>query len=114
MILTGAGDGVFSADPDLKAAKAGLAVSPVWDRVSGAIANLPCLTIAALNGTLAGGAFGMVLACDPPIAVPICAVLLSCGQTWLPAATLEPRSNGSSDRTVPNEASVVDGAEIDG
>ena len=34
------------------------------------IANIPCLTLAALNGTLAGGAFGMVLACDLRIATP--------------------------------------------
>jgi enoyl-CoA hydratase len=31
---------------------------------------LPCLTIAALNGTLAGGAMGLALACDLRIAVP--------------------------------------------
>lgn len=69
-VLTGAGDRVFSAGADLEAAKAGLAVSPLWERMSGAIAALPCLTIAALNGTLAGGAFGMALACDIRIAVP--------------------------------------------
>ncbi|MGB3280186.1 MAG: enoyl-CoA hydratase/isomerase family protein, partial [Pseudorhodobacter sp.] len=49
---------------------AGLATSPVWERLSGAIAALPCLTIAALNGTLAGGAMGMALACDLRLAVP--------------------------------------------
>jgi enoyl-CoA hydratase/carnithine racemase len=38
--------------------------------LSGAIAALPCLTVAALNGTLAGGANGMALACDLRIAVP--------------------------------------------
>ena len=70
LILTGAGDRVFSAGADLEAAKAGLAVSPLWERVSGAIAALPCLTVAVLNGTLAGGAFGMALACDIRIAVP--------------------------------------------
>lgn len=70
LVLTGAGDRVFSAGADLEAAKAGLAVSPLWERVSGAIADLPCLTIAALNGTLAGGAFGTALACDLRIAVP--------------------------------------------
>jgi enoyl-CoA hydratase/carnithine racemase len=70
LVLTGAGDRVFSAGADLEAAKAGLAVSPLWERMSGAIAALPCLTIAALNGTLAGGAFGMALACDIRIAVP--------------------------------------------
>ena len=69
LILTGRGK-VFSAGADLDAARAGLATSPVWERLSGAIAALPCLTIAALNGTVAGGAMGMVLACDLRIAVP--------------------------------------------
>ncbi|KQI73448.1 enoyl-CoA hydratase [Loktanella sp. 5RATIMAR09] len=67
-VLTGTG-GVFSAGADLEAARAGLATDPVWERLSRAIASLPCLTIAALNGTVAGGAFGMVLACDLRIAV---------------------------------------------
>ena len=70
LILTGSGDKVFSAGADLDAARAGLATSSLWEQVSGAIAGLPCLTIAALNGTLAGGAFGMALACDLRIAVP--------------------------------------------
>ncbi|WP_170417233.1 enoyl-CoA hydratase/isomerase family protein [Ruegeria atlantica] len=69
LILTGAGK-VFSAGADLDEARAGLATSDVWERLSGAIAALPCLTVAALNGTLAGGANGMVLACDIRIAVP--------------------------------------------
>jgi enoyl-CoA hydratase/carnithine racemase len=70
LILTGAGDKVFSAGADLDEARAGLATSPLWEQLSGGIAGLPCLTIAALNGTLAGGAFGMALACDLRIAVP--------------------------------------------
>ncbi|QFT74274.1 enoyl-CoA hydratase/isomerase family protein [Ruegeria sp. THAF33] len=69
LILTGAGK-VFSAGADLDEARAGLAKSDVWERLSGAIAALPCLTVAALNGTLAGGANGMALACDLRIAVP--------------------------------------------
>ncbi|WP_204112746.1 enoyl-CoA hydratase/isomerase family protein [Shimia biformata] len=69
LILTGAGK-VFSAGADLDEARAGLATSDVWERLSGAIAALPGLTIAALNGTLAGGANGMALACDLRIAVP--------------------------------------------
>ena len=69
LILTGAGR-VFSAGADLDEARAGLATSPVWERLSGAIAALPGLTIAALNGTLAGGAMGMALACDIRLAVP--------------------------------------------
>lgn len=69
LILTGEGR-VFSAGADLEEARTGLATSPVWERLSGAIAALPGLTIAALNGTLAGGANGMVLACDLRVAVP--------------------------------------------
>ncbi len=69
LIITGEGR-VFSAGADLDEARAGLATDPVWERLSGAINALPCLTIAALNGTLAGGAFGMALACDLRICVP--------------------------------------------
>lgn len=69
VILTGRGK-IFSAGADLDAARAGLAVSDLWERLSGAIVALPGLTIAALNGTLAGGAMGMALACDIRISVP--------------------------------------------
>lgn len=69
LILTGAGK-VFSAGADLDEARAGLATSDVWERLSANIAGLPALTIAALNGTLAGGAMGMALACDLRLAVP--------------------------------------------
>ncbi|MEP1329182.1 enoyl-CoA hydratase/isomerase family protein [Pseudophaeobacter sp.] len=68
-ILTGTGK-VFSAGADLDEARAGLATSTVWERLSKAMAALPCLKVAALNGTLAGGANGMVLACDIRLAVP--------------------------------------------
>jgi enoyl-CoA hydratase/carnithine racemase len=70
LILTGAGEKVFSAGADLDEAKAGLATSPLWERLSGAVAGFPGLSVAALNGTLAGGAFGMALACDIRLAVP--------------------------------------------
>ena len=69
LIITGAGK-TFSAGADLDQAALGLATSDIWERVSTAIADLPALTIAALNGTLAGGAFGMALACDLRLAVP--------------------------------------------
>lgn len=69
VILTGTGK-VFSAGADLEEAKAGLATSPLWERLSSAVAALPGLSVAALNGTLAGGANGMVLACDLRISVP--------------------------------------------
>ncbi|SHF60037.1 Enoyl-CoA hydratase/carnithine racemase [Litoreibacter ascidiaceicola] len=69
IVLTGEGK-VFSAGADLEAAKAGLATDPIWERLSKAIADFPGLSIAALNGTLAGGAMGMALACDVRICVP--------------------------------------------
>lgn len=69
LILTGEGR-VFSAGADLDEARAGLATDPIWDAVSNRIASLPGLTIAALNGTLAGGAMGMALACDLRLGVP--------------------------------------------
>jgi enoyl-CoA hydratase/carnithine racemase len=69
LILTGEGK-VFSAGADLDEMREGLGADPAWERLSGAIAAFPGLTIAALNGTLAGGATGMALACDLRIAVP--------------------------------------------
>ncbi|MEM7472861.1 MAG: enoyl-CoA hydratase/isomerase family protein [Pseudomonadota bacterium] len=69
LILTGEGK-VFSAGADLEAAKAGLATSPLWEELSRTIADFGGLSIAALNGSLAGGACGMALACDLRLAVP--------------------------------------------
>jgi enoyl-CoA hydratase/carnithine racemase len=69
LVLTGAGK-VFSAGADLEAARTGLATDPVWERASAALAAFPGLSVAALNGTLAGGAFALALACDCRIAVP--------------------------------------------
>jgi enoyl-CoA hydratase/carnithine racemase len=68
-VLRGTGK-VFSAGADLDEARAGLATDPVWERLSGAVAALPCLSLAVLNGALAGGAMGMALACDIRLAVP--------------------------------------------
>ncbi len=69
LVLTGAGR-VFSAGADLAGMKAGLGSSPLWEQVSAGVAAFPGLTIAALNGTLAGGAMGIALACDVRIAAP--------------------------------------------
>ncbi|WP_323040273.1 enoyl-CoA hydratase/isomerase family protein [Gemmobacter sp.] len=69
LVLTGTGK-VFSAGADLDAARAGLATSGLWEELSGAIAAFPGLSVAALNGTLAGGSMGMALACDLRLGVP--------------------------------------------
>ncbi len=69
LILTGEGR-VFSAGADLDAARAGLATDPVWSLASEALAAFPGLSIAALNGTLAGGAFALALPCDIRLGVP--------------------------------------------
>lgn len=69
MILTGEG-AAFSAGADLEEARAGLATDAIWERLSGAIATFPVLTVAALNGSAAGGALGMVFACDLRVALP--------------------------------------------
>lgn len=69
LILTGEGK-VFSAGADLDEMKTGLGQNPLWERAGSALAAFPGLTIAALNGTLAGGATGLALACDLRIAVP--------------------------------------------
>ena len=69
IILTGQGK-TFSAGADLSEVKYGLATSPIWEKLSLSLKELNCVTIAALNGTVAGGAFGMILACDIRICVP--------------------------------------------
>ena len=69
VVLTGTGK-VFSSGADLDQVHKGLATSPEWERLSTRISSMPCLTIAALNGTVAGGAMGMVLACDLRVAAP--------------------------------------------
>lgn len=70
LVITGVGK-VFSAGGDLDDVRCGtLATSPEWERLSGAIAGFKGLSVAALNGSCAGGAMGMMLACDLRIAVP--------------------------------------------
>ncbi len=69
LVLTGAGR-VFSAGADLDQARNGtLTTHPGWEALSRRIAGFPGLTICALNGTCAGGALGMMLACDLRVAV---------------------------------------------
>ena len=69
LVITGAGR-VFSAGADLAGMAGGLGDAPEWERLSAAVAGFRGLSVAALNGTLAGGAFGMALACDLRVCVP--------------------------------------------
>ena len=70
LVLTGAGK-VFSAGADLEDVRNGtLATSDAWERLSSAIAGFDGLSVASLNGSCAGGAMGMMLACDLRVAVP--------------------------------------------
>ncbi len=69
LVITGAGR-VFSAGADLQGMAEGLGDAPEWERLSAAVAGFRGLSVAALNGTLAGGAFGMALACDLRVCVP--------------------------------------------
>lgn len=70
LVLTGAGR-VFSAGADLAGMAEGLGDAPEWAQAAEALAGYPGLTVAALNGTLAGGAFGLALACDLRVCVPV-------------------------------------------
>ena len=69
LILTGSGK-VFSAGADLEAARNGLALSTFWEELSFKVAQFKGMSIAALNGTVAGGANGMAIACDIRLIVP--------------------------------------------
>ncbi len=70
LVLTGVGK-VFSAGADLDDVRGGtLATSPEWERLSSAVAAFEGLSVASLNGSCAGGALGMILACDLRISVP--------------------------------------------
>ncbi|MEY4983914.1 MAG: hypothetical protein RIR62_2180 [Pseudomonadota bacterium] len=68
LVLTGEGK-VFSAGADLDGMAQGLGAAPEWGRLSARLDDAPCLTVAALNGTLAGGAFHLALPCDLRICV---------------------------------------------
>jgi enoyl-CoA hydratase/carnithine racemase len=110
LVLTGEGK-VFSAGADLDAAKEGLATSDVWDRASSAIAKLPCITIAALNGTLAGGAFGIALACDLRVSVPAANFFYPVMRLGYLPQHADPCTYGGIDGTCARQADFDGGAQ---
>lgn len=67
VILTGAGDQVFSAGMDLKAFAAGEDISPVG-RGLAALRHTPLPLIAAVNGSALAGGFEAMLSCDLVVA----------------------------------------------
>ncbi len=67
LVISGAGR-VFSAGADLAELPA-IATAPQWEALSSLIAGFPGLSMAALNGPVAGGALGIALACDLRVAV---------------------------------------------
>ena len=71
LILTGAGERVFSSGADLSASKRQLHIQNVlWDEVSEALNSLPLLTIALVNGHCIGRAMTLALGCDIRVGVP--------------------------------------------
>ncbi len=67
VIVTGAGEKIFSAGMDLKAFAAGEDMSPVGAGLA-LLANCPKPIIAAVNGTAVAGGFEVVMRCDLVVA----------------------------------------------
>ncbi len=67
VIVTGAGEKVFSAGMDLKAFSAGEDMGPVGAALR-ALGNLPKPLIAAVNGVAAAGGFEVMMSCDLVVA----------------------------------------------
>jgi enoyl-CoA hydratase/carnithine racemase len=71
LILTGAGERVFSSGADISASKRQVHIQNVlWDEVGEALNSLPLLTIALINGHCIGRAMTLALGCDIRISVP--------------------------------------------
>lgn len=72
LTLTGSGDRVFCAGADLSE----LSTDPddpadaIWDEMSTALATLPILTIALINGPCIGGGMTLALNCDIRLCLP--------------------------------------------
>lgn len=113
-VLTGAGDRAFCAGADVSGGDMNAFTKDrCWTEASAAIAALPCLTIAALNGTLAGGGFCPALACDIRISTPRASFfypVLKRGYLPQPADVVRLRELVGPSRT---KQLVMAGAKID-
>jgi enoyl-CoA hydratase/carnithine racemase len=71
LILTGAGERVFSSGADISESKRQVHIQNVlWNEVGEALNSLPLLTIALINGHCIGRAMTLALGCDIRISVP--------------------------------------------
>ena len=71
LILTGAGERVFSSGADVSGSKRQFHIQNVlWDEVGEALNSLPLLTIALINGHCIGRAMTLTLGCDIRVSVP--------------------------------------------
>lgn len=84
IVVRSTGDGAFCGGADLRAMEG---TSPLdaldlrSNRVFAALAELPCVTIAAVHGPAVAGGFELALACDLRVAGPA-------ARFWLPETTL--------------------------
>ncbi|MEM7294372.1 MAG: enoyl-CoA hydratase/isomerase family protein [Pseudomonadota bacterium] len=65
LVITGAGDRVFSGGADLAEVRANNEPrDDVWDEMSQALVDVPALTVAMINGHCIGGGMVLALCCD--------------------------------------------------
>ena len=103
---------MFSAGADLDEARAGLATDPVWERLSGRIAALPCLTIAGAERHAGRGGDGHGAGLRPADRGAGGEDLLSGDEARFPAAAFGSRAAGGAGRAVAGQADPDGGARV--
>ena len=68
LVITGTGIRAFCAGADLK--EPGGLGDETWETLAAALAGVPVLTVAAINGHCIGGGLTLALGCDLRLAVP--------------------------------------------
>ena len=108
LVITGAGDRVFSAGADLTELPAGPddPLYDAWRELAETMAALPVLTVAMINGACIGGGMTLALGCDIRVCVsessfayPVLknGILLGRTRRKSPARTDRARSHGYPD-----------------